>query len=341
VRRVLLAVVFACLVFGSTALTAQENRPLLGPRTTAPAAATTPEREPDAIDRTLRALRALQFDTQRRLAGAVRALKNDRAAVWTLLFLSFLYGVLHAVGPGHGKVVIASYLAATRDRLRHGLALSFASSLVQAISAVALVGGLAVILQVSQMQTQANVRVLEIASYALMVAIGLWMTASALRGGRHHHHHHNHHHGLDGAAGLGHGAHDHQNAHHEHALAQRGDEDKSRPGRRRFLALTLAIGIRPCSGAVLVLLFSFAQGLVLAGIGATFVMAAGTALTLCALAALTVVARQTLLRVAEGRRGRAGVWVGRGLAIGGSLAVTGFGVLLLAAALGQPGSVGG
>jgi ABC-type nickel/cobalt efflux system permease component RcnA len=310
----------------ASAAAAQGGGPLFGPRgdqAPRPAAAPAAAAEPDAFDRLMFERRRAQFDVQRRLAVAVRTLKGEdsAAAVWALVSLSFLYGVLHAVGPGHGKVVIASYLAATRDRIRRGVALSVASSVVQAVSAILLVGVLALILQLPQLETQANVRALEIASYALMVAIGVWMTVAALRGGHDHHHHDGHN-------------------HDDHA-AHSGAPPVAIGGSRRFLAVAVAIGIRPCSGAVLVLLFSFAQGLVWAGIGATFAMAAGTAATLCALAILTISARQTALRLAEGRGARFGHGIGRTLSVGGALAVTGFGGLLLLAALGQPGSIGG
>ena len=74
------------------------------------------------------------------ISGMIRAAKADGSAVWGLLGLSFLYGIFHAAGPGHGKAVISSYLVANEETWRRGVVLSFASALLQAIVAVALVG---------------------------------------------------------------------------------------------------------------------------------------------------------------------------------------------------------
>ena len=63
----------------------------------------------------------------------------DASAVWTLLALSFPYGIVHAAGPGHGKAVVSSYLLATRQTLRNGIVLAFMASLAQAVGAIALI----------------------------------------------------------------------------------------------------------------------------------------------------------------------------------------------------------
>ena len=70
----------------------------------------------------------------------LRNAKADGSAVWGLLGLSFLYGIFHAAGPGHGKAVISSYVVANEETWRRGVVLSFASALLQAFVAVAFVG---------------------------------------------------------------------------------------------------------------------------------------------------------------------------------------------------------
>ena len=62
------------------------------------------------------------------------------SAVWTLLAISFAYGIFHAAGPGHGKAVISSYLVANQETARRGIVLSFASALMQSLVAVVIVG---------------------------------------------------------------------------------------------------------------------------------------------------------------------------------------------------------
>ena len=89
---------------------------------------------------------AKQAEFYRALSGAIRAAKADGSAAWTLFGISFLYGVFHAAGPGHGKAVISSYLVANEETWKRGVVLSFASALLQALVAVVIVGIAAVLL---------------------------------------------------------------------------------------------------------------------------------------------------------------------------------------------------
>ncbi|HET7911870.1 MAG TPA: nickel transporter, partial [Pseudolabrys sp.] len=75
---------------------------------------------------------AKQAGFYRMLSGLIRAAKADGSAAYTLLGISFLYGVFHAAGPGHGKAVISSYLVANNETWRRGIVLSFASAILQA-----------------------------------------------------------------------------------------------------------------------------------------------------------------------------------------------------------------
>src|ERR1700747_180606 len=74
----------------------------------------------------------------RSLAGVIRA-QHDGSALWALMGISFLYGIFHAAGPGHGKAVIASYLFANEETWRRGITLSFASAMMQSFAAIAIV----------------------------------------------------------------------------------------------------------------------------------------------------------------------------------------------------------
>jgi len=140
--------------------------------------------EPGFWQKTRFEITRLQQQLQRDLAGIARALKEGEswAPLATLLFFSFLYGVVHAAGPGHGKVVISSYLLAQESQVRRGIQLSFLAALVQAFSAIALVGVLALLLDLTRREAAAKVQLLEIASYSLIILLGLWMLVAALRG---------------------------------------------------------------------------------------------------------------------------------------------------------------
>src|SRR5512135_3288316 len=126
---------------------------------------------------------AKQAEFYRMLSGLIRAAKTDGSAAYTLLGVSFLYGIFHAAGPGHGKAVISSYLVANDETWRRGIVLSFASAILQAFTAIAIVAVAAVLLGATAKAMGDTVRVIEIVSYALIIAIGLrllWVKGSAL-----------------------------------------------------------------------------------------------------------------------------------------------------------------
>lgn len=319
-RKAAVAVALLFLwIFGAAApaAPAAAANPLTGG---APAAAEARE-EAGFWRRTVFYIQRQQASLQRDLSAAVRQLKSaeSTAPLVTLVLLAFFYGIFHAAGPGHGKVVISSYLLAREDRIKQGVKLAVLSSFVQALSAIALVGLLAVALDLSRLETTDKVRWLEIVSYGLIIAVGLWMLRGALRGQGCGHDHHGHHHGPQA-----------------HIKANPDDDSRRMSGGLGHMAaVVFAIGIRPCSGAIIVLLFALAQGIFLAGVGATFAMAAGTAITVSALALLTVLSRRMAVRIA-GSGSKWEGWINSGLAVTGSLAVTFFGALLLYAALAQP-----
>lgn len=231
-----------------------------------------------------------QRDFHRELARLVQILAKQEspAILGSLLVASFLYGVFHAAGPGHGKAVIGSYLLATKAPLRKGIQLSFLSALAQGMVAIVLVWGLAQILDLAGAITETT-QVLERASYAAIGLIGVWMLWRIVRGksscghdhSQDHVHHQEHGHSHDHAC-----THDHSEA---KALALPRDEIQT--AKRSTLAMVSAIGIRPCTGAVLVLLFATSTGIFQWGVLATLFMSLGTGITVSALALLSVLVR--------------------------------------------------
>ena len=280
-------------------------------------------------------LLAKQSEFYREISSTIRAAKSDGSAVWTLLAISFAYGIFHAAGPGHGKAVISSYLVANEETARRGIALSFASALLQALVAVAIVGISAWLLNATAKTMCGAERAIEIASYALIAAFGarlvwtkgggffraLQAPAPAMAVAHHHHdrghHHHDHHH--DGHIHDEHCGHSHGPTPAE--LAGPG-------GWRRGLGAIFAVGIRPCSGAILVLVFALAQGLFWAGVAATFVMGLGTAITVATIAVIAVSAKDLARRLSAGREG-GGALVMRGMEFGAAGLVLLFGLGLL------------
>src|SRR5262252_8195129 len=168
---------------------------------------------------------AKQAEFYRQFSSLLRAAKTDGSAAWTLFGLSFLYGIFHAAGPGHGKAVISSYIVANDETWRRGIVLSFASAILQAFTAVAVVGIAAALLGATAKAMGNTVRVIEIVSYALIMLIGLrllWVKGRAFlrllrgeqqskhaRGQGHHHHAHDHDHAHDHNHAHGHDDHHH------------------------------------------------------------------------------------------------------------------------------------
>jgi len=307
---------------------------------------------------------AKQAEFYRMLSGAIRAAKADGSAAWTLLGISFAYGIFHAAGPGHGKAVISSYLVANDETWRRGIVLSFASAALQAVTAVAVVGIGAVLLGATAKAMGNTVRVIEIVSYALIMLIGLrllWVKGRAFvallrpvlpeaaASAHHavHGHDHNHTHGHTHGHAHGHqhhghacthSGHDHSHGHnHDHCDEAsawghgHGPEPADLAGRhwwKRGLAAIVAVGLRPCSGAVIVLVFALAQGLFWIGVASTFVMALGTAITVAAIATMAVAARGLAGRMAQAEPGTGMILV-RGLETAAAGVLVVFGALLL------------
>jgi nickel/cobalt exporter len=307
------------------------------------------------------------------LRNTIRSAKTDGSAAWLLMGISFAYGIFHAAGPGHGKAVISSYLVANEETWKRGVVLSFASALVQALVAVLIVGIAAALLNATAKTMTSAVWWIEVASYTLIALMGarlLWSkglafwqewqflrapktlgaaatVAHALE--RREHAHHEHHHGHD--------HHHHDHAHHHHANPAHGeaghvhdehcghsqgptpDQLAGPGGWKRGLVAIFAVGLRPCSGAILVLVFALAQGIFWAGIAATFVMGLGTAITVAAIATLTVSATALAARIAATRTGYGSLAL-RGIEAGAAAVVLLFGIALLAGYMASERMVG-
>lgn len=252
--------------------------------------------EASFLTQTILYIQTEQQRLHRSLAGAIRTLKDEgsAAAAWTLIALSFLYGVFHAAGPGHGKAVLSAYLVTQPTALKRSLLLAAASSFMQGITAIVLVTGVIAIFGLALRSSGVIVQWLEAASFALVAVVGLWLiwrSAKALAprfgfdmgAAGHHHHHHGH-------DDHGHTQdHDHQHGEdcgHTHfptpaASMQAGSL-------REMIGIVLSIGIRPCSGAILVLVFAQVLGMTLAGVAAVLAMSAGTAIAVALIALAAV-----------------------------------------------------
>ncbi len=281
----------------------------------------------------------------RLLTGALRSAQENRGAYFLLAGLSFAYGVFHAAGPGHGKAVVTSYMVSNERALRRGLVISLLAAILQGLVAIALVGALAGVFRVTAQRMNAAAGDLELAAYCGIILLGIvllvtkgaalaatvrrnWATARVFAaapprlafppdgqavfladGG-----------GLDHVHGP--------DCVHCHI------PDPKQLGAGfswKSAAVTIATaGARPCSGAILILVFALARDMFPVGVAAVFAMSLGTAITTGSLAMMAVFAKKIALRFSGKGSSRAEI-VGRLIEVAAAFCVLLFGVALLAA----------
>ncbi|MFU0870888.1 nickel/cobalt transporter [Kluyvera sichuanensis] len=232
-----------------------------------------------------------QRDVNQQMSGLLQAVaENPTQAGGALLLFSFVYGVLHALGPGHGKVVITTWLATHPSKLKSSIGLTLAASLLQGLVAIGLVVVVLTLLRLPARQLHLSSFWLEKGSYALVGVLGLLLCWRALKKLRmllrkpkftaftpHHVH--------DQHCGCGH-------QHMPDPKQLERDEDW-----RARLMIILSMGMRPCSGAIMVLLFSKVIGVFGWGVASALAMAAGTSLTISSLALLVHVFRTLAVKL--------------------------------------------
>jgi nickel/cobalt exporter len=295
-----------------------------------------------------------QQDFYRSLTGALKTMRDGRGTPWLLAGLSFAYGVFHAAGPGHGKAVISSYMLANDVALRRGILLSFLSAGLQAVSAILLIGAAFLALRGTSVSMTDATRFLEMASYALIAGFGAWLlwkkarpifirppvlahSLSAAHAHAGHHDHGRHAHSRHHDDAHDHHGHGDRHAHgetcgcgHSHAPHPAALSGERFDWKSAWTAVA-AVGVRPCSGALIVLTFAFLNGLWLGGIASVFAMALGTAVTVSVLAVLAVTAKSWAVTFAGG--GRTGERIHLAIEIAGAAFILLIGLTLLSASL--------
>lgn len=201
---------------------------------------------------------------------------EDTAALLSLIGLGFVYGIFHAVGPGHGKAIISAYAMTHESILRRTAALSFASALIQGVTAIVAVSGIVLLVEGSLRRAALSAdNILEPASYAAVSIVGLYLSFLGLKRFLR----------LFAISSKENGHHAHAHGHccgHNHGPAPEDVQSASTFGRAAMVALS--VGIRPCSGAILVLILTYSVGLFSSGIAAVVAMSFGTGITVAAIA---------------------------------------------------------
>lgn len=283
-----------------------------------------------------------QRDLHRSLTLAITELSRaPTTATWlSLLGISFAYGVFHAAGPGHGKAVLATYLATHGGAVKRALGLSFAASLLQGVTAIALVVVLVHGFGWVTRQAMGSVVWVEQASFLLVALLGAWLcwraikqlrqayqpekmiyTFSAGDDHKHGHHSHDHSHCCGGA-------------HHI--------EPQQALDWRTAIMTVGAIGMRPCSGAVLMVGAASLLGQFEVGVASVLAMSLGTGITVSALALASILARGwAQRRLSKQQHSHRNVQKATGwVALAGGSLIVALGVSLSVAGVAQPANNG-
>lgn len=287
----------------------------------------------------------------RALTQSLEAMRDNGTHLWTLIGLSFAYGVFHAAGPGHGKAVISSYMIANETELRRGATISLVSALLQGIVAILTVAAAYMVLRGSGITLTDATNTMEIASYAMIILFGSWLLFRKLRqiairrsapvsaslfDGPHL--------AQAGGTGLSFSATDANHGHDSLAAGATcpdcGITHLPDPAMLKGSSFSIkeawsaiiAVGLRPCSGALLVMTFSILNGLYLGGILSVLAMSIGTAITVSLLATLAVTAKGIAVRL-SGPGSTLSRSISTAIELLGALLVVVLGVILLLAAL--------
>ena len=237
-------------------------------------------------------------------------------ALLTGIAFAFAYGVIHTLGPGHGKMIVASYFVGRNARITRGLWMGIQIAVTHVISAIVLV--LAVDITFRQMLggEPAESWWIRLISFSLIAIIGVTMLINAIRASfrKNGAHDHDHHHG-----------HAHDHGHHHHGPSHDG---------RSQGALAVLAGLVPCTGAILVMLFALANGIVFAGVLMVVAISAGMALTMAAIGIAAILVRRVML-LATGEGSPRGYIVATALEYAAALLILAVGLSFLAGTIGE------
>lgn len=270
-----------------------------------------PEKEriklPSVASSVLGKIMAWQHRLNTKLTEQIKEIEDERSlnTLLPLIFISFFYGVLHAAGPGHGKVVVFSYFISRKANVKKGLFLGNLISLFHAISGVVIVLILYFIVKIAYLSPfEAISHKIKLVSYSLIVLIGIFLLLNSI---------------FDITAKF-------------NISTRRHDSYGESPTSRDVLPIALAVGMVPCPGVVIIMLFALSFNLLNIGLAMSFIMALGMAVTITLAGLISVLGREGLLK-AFSQRERAQLLIRKGLAIFGSLLIMSVGIIFLVSLL--------
>ncbi|MGD9157106.1 MAG: hypothetical protein PVG39_01745 [Desulfobacteraceae bacterium] len=246
-----------------------------------------------------------QQELNTKLTERVKSLKNDKSLknIFPLILISFLYGIAHAAGPGHGKVVIFSYFISQKGNIKKGMFLGFLIGLFHAVSGIIIVLSLYFIIKTTYLASFENIsRHIKIISYTLVMLVGLFILINSLFNIT------------------------------DRLFKKNNKDTESKESNKKLLPIALAVGIVPCPGVVIIMLFALSFNLLYIGLAMSLLMALGMGITIMIAGFISILGRKGLVKSTAGKQ-KVQHYFQKGLTIFGSLLITLFGVTLLLGAV--------
>ena len=268
-------------------------------------------------------LARLSNTTTTYMVEGMEAIRNGQSItpVFWAIGLGFAYGVLHALGPGHGKMVVTGYFLGRDASIRNGIVMGAQVAAIHVFSAILIVG-LADLILSAVLDTQSEAfRYVRLGSYGAIAGIGLYLlyrsvlvflarkgwVNSELAMPEH-----------NCSSGC---SHNHQHNHQKMGLAARSQG-----------FVSMVVGAVPCTGAMLVMLFALSQNMVVLGIAVTVAISVGMAMTISFLGIGAILIRRASLEKSQISGQDAVVRTGA-LDLFGALLITAVGMTLFTATL--------
>jgi ABC-type nickel/cobalt efflux system permease component RcnA len=264
-----------------------------------------PLRYPGFFKRFILKLNDIQRDLHEKMSRLTEMTKedNDLSVLFILIGISFIYGMIHALGPGHGKFIATSYFLSRQVSLVKGLVMGTLIAILHAGSAITLVLIIYLIIRGSYLSSLEDIsRIIRVVSFASIMLIGVYLVATSIYKSR------------------------------KTGSPINKNGNKINLENKNIFTVALAVGIVPCPGAVLILLFSLSMGILAIGVLLTLVMAAGMAVSISAVASLAILTRQGLTRIVPVNSKAARI-LQSGLRLTGSLFIFCIGLFLLLGSL--------
>ncbi len=235
----------------------------------------------------------VQQKLNRKLSKLTKSIKEDRSprALFLAFFAAFAYGIIHAVGPGHGKTLIFTYFISEGGSLKKGITAAFIVAVLHSVSSIIIVGALYFFLKHLYMSSFENFSTaVKFVSYPAIALIGLILFIKALHG------------------------------------AARQAEISGEKTPRSLLPLAFSVGIIPCPGATIILIFCASMNFLRMGVVLALVMSLGMAVTISTAATAAVLSQKGLGDIIKKKAMR--MKVQKGMEIAGSFLIFLMGVLL-------------